>query len=91
VALAPPSLPSIIDPFKIVRIASVNNSYILGKMIWEGLHITRISKEDGGFYKFEGPYRDPGERTAVLASALGIPFSQLFDQKWFDTYCGGKR
>ena len=66
-------------------------TYVFGKLLWESINILFTSSREGdGPYFFEGPYADPGERVAANAYATGVTFGGLFDQKWFDTYCGGK-
>jgi hypothetical protein len=66
--------------------------YVFGKTVWEMRNLfIPSSREGNGPYLLEGPYRDPGERVAANAYANGITFSDLFDQKWFDTHCDGKR
>jgi hypothetical protein len=63
----------------------------IGKLLCESINILFTSSREGdGPYFFEGPYADPGERVAANAYATGVTFGGLFDQKWFDTYCGGK-
>jgi hypothetical protein len=64
-------------------------SYIGGKSLWEAINLFFPSTREGS-YRFEVPYLDPGERVAASAFASGATFADLFDQAWFDKYCGGK-
>jgi hypothetical protein len=76
---------------KAVNMIMGHLSYIGGKSLWDFQYSgsTSIQKSEGP-YRFEWPYRDPGERVAVRAFAAGATFADLFDQAWFDMYCRGK-